>query len=128
MEQSAMVPSSNNCSKSEALARARAWRDQRCATPPTSAKKPKKEAAAESSPAMSPLVSRNKAPPPETEALSLAVASSTPKHDAKDRALTRAREYAARLKEKKIPTDDDVELITGNYIGSNNVPAVRYRN
>ena len=99
-------------SKSEALARARAWRDQRCATPPTSAKKVKKAADEshdqEGFTNESPIRVPTRSVPPAKESWSGTVATSTPKQEAKDRALTRAREFAARLKEKKEQPKEDI--------------------
>lgn len=113
------MPSTTTSSsiKSEALARARARRDQRCATPPTSAKKVKKTAATESHDQEgftneSPIRMSTRSAPPTKESWSgTTVATSTPKQEAKDRALTRAREFAARLKEKKEqPKEDSMDI------------------
>mmetsp|Transcript_25303 Transcript_25303/g.38266 ORF Transcript_25303/g.38266 Transcript_25303/m.38266 type:complete len:171 (+) Transcript_25303:56-568(+) len=102
-------------SKSEALARARAWRDQRCATPPTSAKKVKKTAESHDQEGFTneaPIRVPTRSAPPTKESWSgTTVATSTPKQEAKDRALTRAREFAARLKEKKDqPKEDSMDI------------------
>mmetsp|Transcript_30265 Transcript_30265/g.51466 ORF Transcript_30265/g.51466 Transcript_30265/m.51466 type:complete len:171 (-) Transcript_30265:1377-1889(-) len=112
-----MPSTTTTSSKSEALARARAWRDQRCATPPTSAKKVKKTAATESHDQEgftneSPIRMSPRSAPPTKESWSgTTVATSTPKQEAKDRALTRAREFAARLKEKKEqPKEDSMDI------------------
>ena len=92
-----MTISSNN-SKLEALARARAWRDQRCATPPK-AKRVKKTASesqegfTNESPRRVPTIFPTHA--------GATVATRAPKDETKDQALARAREFAARLKEKK---------------------------
>lgn len=107
-----MSSSTTSNSKSEALARARAWRDQRCATPPTFAKKHCTNESPRRASTKSP-------PPPAKESLSsITVATSTPKQEAKDRALTRAREFAVRLKEKKEqPKEDNMDI-------DNDIPAV----
>lgn len=84
-------------SKLEALARARAWRDQRCATPmkvkKTASDSHDQDGFANESPRR---VSARF--PTHADAT---LATRTPKDEAKDRALIRAREFAARLKEKK---------------------------
>ena len=101
-------------SKLEALARARAWRDQRCSTPPrstpTSAKKAKKtsESNAHGGVTRSPL-------------------TLTPKQEAKERALIRARDFASRLKEKKeqlIPLEHEDNMDIDNGIDESGIPAV----
>ncbi len=97
-----MTTSSSN-SKLEALARARAWRDQRCATPPrsTSAKKVKRTASDGHDQDGYTYESPRRVPARFPANAGTTVATRTPKDEARDRALTRAREFAARLKEKK---------------------------
>jgi hypothetical protein len=114
--QTKMPSSTTSNSKSEALARARAWRDQRCATSPTYAKKHCTNESPRRASTKSP-------PPPAKESLSsTTVETSTPKQEAKDRALTRAREFAVRLKEKKEqPKEDNMDI--DNDI-DNDIPAV----
>lgn len=115
-----MDSSTDSSSKSEALARARAWRDQRCGSPPTSAKKPKKTPAAEG------CQTTTKSPRrmPAKEGLSgTTVATNTPKQEAKERALTRAREFAARRKEKEMKQTNEGNMDIDNVI-DNGIPVV----
>lgn len=90
-----MTTSSSN-RKLEALARARAWRDQRCATP---TKRVKKTASESEEGFINESPRRVLARIPTHAGATLV--TRTPKDEAKDRALARAREFAARLKEKK---------------------------
>ncbi len=94
---------SSNTSKLEALARARAWRDQRCATPPrsTSAKKVKRTTSDSHDQDSFTYESPRRVPAGFPTNAGACVATRTPKNEARDRALTRAREFATRLKEKK---------------------------
>ena len=113
-------------SKLEALARARAWRDSRCSTPPrsapTSAKKAKKTASesfTHESPRRVPARS-----PSVTNSVML-----TPKQVAKERSLIRAREYSAKLKEKKEQltleqSKEDSSMDIDNGIDDIGIPAV----
>eukprot|EP00986_Skeletonema_menzelii_P000592 scaffold162_cov143-Skeletonema_menzelii.AAC.11 len=116
-------------SKLEALARARAWRDQRCSTPPrstpTSAKKAKKTSESNDHGGVT-----NESPrrvlarsPPGTTRVTL-----TPKQEAKERALIRARDFASRLKEKKeqlIPLEHEDNIMDiDNGIDESGIPAV----
>jgi hypothetical protein len=100
-----MSSSTTSSSKSEALARARAWRDQRCATPSTSAKKHCSNESPRRVLAKSP-------PPPAKESLSgTTISTSSTKQHAKDLALTRARQFAGQLKEKKEqPKEDNMDI------------------
>lgn len=124
-----MMPSSTTTtpSKSEALARARAWRDQRCATPPTSSKKQRSTGAAV---ATKTAKTESKATPPISQTnisapspASLTVATNASKQDAKERALARAREFATNLKKKK-QQDDNMDVDKDDIDVDNGIPAV----
>ena len=96
----------NSSNKSEALARARTWRDQRC-VPSPSANKTKKIAVVDHDQPGFTARRSTRAPSP---AKVTTAASTSPKKEAKDRALARARDFAIRLKEKKEqPMDMDVD-------------------
>lgn len=126
-----VMPSSTTTtpSKSEALARARAWRDQRCATPPTSSKKQRSTGpTAATAVATKTIKTESKTTPPISQintSPSLAsptVATNASKQEAKERALARAREFATHLKKKKQQEDnmdvgDDIDV-------DNGIPAV----
>ena len=111
--------------KLEALARARAWRDSRCSTPPrsapTSAKKAKKTAS-ESFTHESPRRVPARSPSVTTSAML------TPKQVAKERSLIRAREYSAKLKEKKeqitLEQSKEDSMDIDNGIDESSIPAV----
>lgn len=125
------MPSSTTTtpSKSEALARARAWRDQRCATPPTSSKKQRSTGpTAATAVATKTIKTESKTTPPISQintSPSLAsptVATNASKQEAKERALARAREFATHLKKKKqqedyMDVEDDIDV-------DNGIPAV----
>lgn len=127
------MPSSTTTtpSKSEALARARAWRDQRCATPPTSSKKQRSTgAAATTAVATKTAKTESKATPPISQTnisapspASLTVATNASKQDAKERALARAREFATNLKKKK-QQDDNMDVDKDDIDVDNGIPAV----
>ena len=123
---STMSSTAKTTAKLEAIARARAWRDsRRCSTPPrsapTSAKKAKKTAS-ESFTHESPRRVPARSPSVTTSAML------TPKQVAKERSLIRAREYSAKLKEKKeqiiLEQSKEVSMDIDNGIDDSGIPVV----